>query len=173
MKNYKVKIALTAALTVAAFMNLNAQEALKRGNPAPDFEYESLEGEMVSLSSLKGNVVYIDVWATWCGPCVKEFPNSRALKEKFKDAEDVKWVYVSIDDANAREKWKKAVAKHQLKGIHLFSGQGWNATIAKRYQIRGIPRYILVDKAGNIYDSNASRPSSEEIYDKIQKLRGG
>lgn len=70
-------------------------EALKRGNPAPDFEYESLEGEMVSLSSLKGNVVYIDVWATWCGPCIKQFPNSRSLKEKFKEAEDVKWVYIS------------------------------------------------------------------------------
>ena len=145
-------------------------EALKKGNPAPDFEYESLEGEKVSLSSLKGNVVYIDVWATWCGPCVKEFPNSRALKEKFKDAEDVKWVYVSLDDAKDRE---KAVARHKLKGIHLFPGGGWNSTIAKLYQIQAIPRYILVDKAGNIYDSNASRPSSDKIYDEIQKLRGG
>ena len=147
--------------------------ALKKGNPAPDFEYESLEGEKVSLSSLKGNVVYIDVWATWCGPCVKEFPNSRVLKEKFKDAEDVKWVYVSLDNANDREKWEKTVARHKLKGIHLFPGGGWNSTIAKLYQIQAIPRYILVDKSGNIYNSNASRPSSEEIYNEIQKLRGG
>ena len=149
-------------------------ELLKKGNPAPDFEYESLEGESVSLSSLKGNVVYVDVWATWCGPCVAEFPHSRALKERFKDAKDVKWVYVSIDNANAREKWVEAVAKHQLKGIHLFSGEGWNATIAKLYQITGIPRYLLIDKAGNIYDSNASRPSSGDvIYNEIQKLREG
>lgn len=147
-------------------------EFLKKGNPAPDFEYESLGGELVSLSSLKGNVVYIDVWATWCGPCIAQFPNSRALKEKFKDAEDVKWVYVSIDNANAREKWKKTVAKHKLKGIHLFSSGGWNASIAKLYQIRAIPRYILVDKAGNLYDSNASEPSSKKIYNEIQKLRG-
>ena len=167
LKNYP-----DAASAKAVKAHYAKLEALKRGNPAPDFEYESLEGEMVSLSSLKGNVVYIDVWATWCGPCIKEFPNSRTLKEKFKDAEDVKWVYVSIDDANAREKWKKAVAKHKLKGIHLFSGGGWNATIAKLYQIMAIPRYILVDKAGNIYNSNASRPSSEEIYNEIQKLRG-
>ena len=161
----------------ASVKAVNAQyaglEVLKRGNPAPDFEYESLEGEMVSLSSLKGNVVYIDVWATWCGPCIKEFPDSRALKEKFKDAKDVKWVYISIDNANAREKWKKTVARHKLKGIHLFSAGGWDASIAKLYQITGIPRYILVDKAGNIYDSNASGPSSDDIYDKIQKLRGG
>ena len=147
-------------------------EPLIKGHLAPDFEYESLEGKSVSLSSLKGNVVYVDVWATWCRPCIAEFPDSKALKERFKDAKDVKWLYVSIDDANAREKWKKAVAKHQLKGTHLFSGQGWGATIAKLYQIRGIPRYILVDKAGNIHNADAPAPSSGEvIYNEIQKLR--
>ena len=147
-------------------------ELLIKGHLAPDFEYESLEGKPVSLSSLKGNVVYVDVWATWCRPCIAEFRDSKVLKERFKDAKDVKWLYVSIDNANAREKWKKAIAKHQLKGIHLFSGQGWNATIAKRYQIRGIPRYILVDKAGNIHNADAPAPSSGEvIYNEIQKLR--
>ena len=84
----------------------------------------------------------------------------------------MKWVYISIDNANAREKWKKIVAKHKLKGIRLFSAGGWNDSIAKLYQITGIPRYILIDKAGNLYDSNASGPSSKKIYDKIQKLRG-
>ena len=64
------------------------------------------------------------------------------------------------------------MTKHKLKGIHLFSSGGWDASIAKLYQITSIPRYILIDKAGNIYNSNASGPSSKKIYDEIQKLRG-
>lgn len=148
-------------------------EPLKKGKPAPDFEYESLEGEKVSLSSLKGNVVYVDVWATWCGPCISEFPSYKVLKKRLKDAKDVKWLYVSVDDASAKEKWVESIAKHELDGIQLFSGGGWDASITDLYQIQGIPRYILVDKEGNIHSANAPRPSSGDlIYNEIQKLRG-
>lgn len=148
-------------------------EPLKKGKVAPDFEYESLEGEMVSLSSLKGNVVYVDVWATWCGPCIAEFPSYKILKERLKDAKDVKWVYVSVDEADDKEKWEKFIAKNELSGIQLFSGSGWETKITELYQIQGIPRYILVDKEGNIHSSNAPRPSSGDlIYNEIQKLRG-
>lgn len=148
-------------------------ELLKKGKVAPDFEYESLSGEMVSLSSLKGNVVYIDVWATWCGPCIAEFPSYKALKKRLNHAKDVKWVYVSVDEGKDREKWEKFLAKNELDGIQLFSGTGWETAIKDLYQIRGIPRYILVDKEGNIYSANAPRPSSGDlIYDEIQKLRG-
>ncbi len=148
-------------------------EPLKKGKVAPDFEYESLEGEMVSLSSLKGYVVYVDVWATWCGPCVAEFPSYKKLKERLKDAKDVKWVYVSVDEADDKEKWEKFIAKNELEGIQLFSGSGWDTKITELYQIRGIPRYLLIDKDGNIHSSNAPRPSSGDIiYNEIQKLRG-
>ena len=148
-------------------------EPLKKGNPAPDFEYESLEGGKVSLSSLKGNVIYVDVWATWCGPCISEFPSYKILKKRLKDAKDVKWLYVSVDDAKAKEKWVESIAKHELDGIQLFSGGGWDASITDLYQIKGIPRYILVDKEGNIHSANAPRPSSGDlIYNEIQKLRG-
>ena len=148
-------------------------ELLKKGKKAPNFEYEALNGEKVSLSSLKGSVVYVDVWATWCGPCIAEFPSYKALKKRLKDAKDVKWLYVSVDDAKDKEKWVKFLAKNELDGIQLFSGSGWETEITELYQIRGIPRYILVDKEGNIHSANAPRPSSGDlIYNEIQKLRG-
>lgn len=148
-------------------------EPLRKGNVAPDFEYESLNGEMVSLSSLKGSVVYVDVWATWCGPCISEFPSYKALKKRLEDAKDVKWLYVSVDEAKDKEKWVNFLAKNELDGIQLFGGNGWDTSITEKYQIRGIPRYLLIDKDGKIHSSNAPRPSSGDIiYDEIQKLRG-
>ena len=157
---------------------LNAQykkwETLKRGNPALDFTYEDVSGEMVSLSDYYGNVIYIDVWATWCGPCISEFPSSKDLKARLADAEDVVFMYVSVDDADDKETWKTVLVKHGLaEGVNLFAGGGWESTINELYQIQGIPRYILIDKEGKIFKSQAPRPSSDNlIYNDIQKLRG-
>ncbi len=147
-------------------------EPLRSGNDAPDFEYESLEGEMVSLSSLKGNVIYVDIWATWCGPCISEFPSYKKLKERLKNADDVKWIYVSVDDQKDKEKWIKFLAKNELDGIQLFGDSGWESGIMDSYKVQGIPRYLLIDKEGKIFSANASRPSSgDAIYNDIQKLR--
>jgi len=148
-------------------------EPLRSGSDAIDFEYESVEGEMVSLSSLKGNVVYIDLWATWCGPCISEFPSYKALKKRLDYAEDVKWVYISVDDEKDKEKWEKFLTKNDLDGIQLFAGGGFDSPVMQAYKVRGIPRYILIDKQGKIFSANASRPSSgDAIYNDIQKLRG-
>ena len=141
---------------------------LKTGMPAPDFKYTSIDGEQVALSDLKGKSVYIDVWATWCGPCRKELPSLEALETKYKDNEHLVFASVSIDENKAA--WEKMVTEKEMKGIQLYADKAWDSKICKDYLIKGIPRFIIVGSDGNLIDADAPRPSSGEIKDILADL---
>ena len=147
---------------------------LSPGRPAPPISGTTPEGELLSLSDLKGKVVYIDVWATWCGPCLKEFPHSRKLQKQFAGNDQAVFLYVSIDRAEDQEKWKNMIADQELKGVHVReSAESRESPLMKAYEISGIPRYILIDQAGNIVDAEAERPSSGKVEAEINKLIAG
>ncbi len=144
---------------------------LAAGRPAPPIIGTTPEGKPLSLSDLKGKVVYIDVWATWCGPCLKEFPHSRKLQKQFAGNDQAVFLYVSIDRAEDQEKWKNMIADQELKGVHVReSAESRESPLMKAYEISGIPRYILIDQAGNIVDAEAERPSSGKIEAEINRL---
>lgn len=135
------------------------------------FSFQDQNGDSVTLDDYKGKVVYLDVWASWCGPCIGEIPHSKQLHERFtkKQLEKVVFLYVSIDDSDTN--WKNALQKHQLPGNQGWSKGGWRSRIVQYFGIQSIPRYILIDKKGNVADLNAKRPSSTDaIYQDILKL---
>ncbi|MGA0558084.1 TlpA family protein disulfide reductase [Larkinella sp. VNQ87] len=135
------------------------------------FSFVNQTGETVTLDDFKGKVVYLDVWASWCGPCIGEIPFSKQLHARFskKQLEKVVFLYVSIDDSDVN--WKNALQKHQLPGEQGWSKGGWRSRIVQYFGINSIPRYILIDKKGNMADLNAKRPSSADaIYQDILKL---
>lgn len=132
----------------------------KAGSAAFDFTYPDLEGKKVSLSDFKGRVVLVDVWATWCGPCKAEIPALKAMEQEMHN-KDIVFMSVSVDEAKDQQKWKDFVAKEELKGVQLFAG-GWSE-ITKYYNIKGIPRFMVFDKKGNIVTIDAPRPSSPEL----------
>ena len=140
---------------------------LKSGNSAPDFTYADSRGKEYSLHNFKGKYVYIDSWASWCGPCKKEIPYLKKLEEELKSY-NIEIIGISLDtDKNA---WKKILNDKELSGIQLYAN-GFNSEFALNYNIKSIPRFILIDPSGNIIDVNAKRPS-EGVVDTIKSLKG-
>lgn len=141
------------------------------GNPAPGFDYESINGDNVSLASLAGQVVYVDVWATWCGPCKREIPHLQDLEHDMH-GQNVAFVSVSVDED--KEAWQTMVAEKELGGIQLLGDDAWESSICTDYKINGIPRFILIGTDGNIISADAPRPSSgDEIREMIESAMYG
>jgi thiol-disulfide isomerase/thioredoxin len=145
---------------------------LSPGKPAPDFSGYTFDGRKVSLSDLRGKIVYVDIWATWCGPCVGELPHLKALKGKFEGDEEVSFVLFSVD--KDREAWKKKVVK-DMKGLGNYNivdtSKSGPSPIMQAYMVRGIPQYLLIDQSGNIVNVNAPRPSEGNVtVEAIRKL---
>ncbi len=132
-----------------------------------DFKYQDITGKMVALEDLKGKYVYIDVWATWCGPCCAELPHLKTLEEQFRD-NNIYFVSISVDANKAA--WVNKVQKDQLGGIQLHGGA--KAQIMQDYKIHGIPRFILLDREGKVIEKNMTRPSDPETAKMLKSLEG-
>lgn len=148
-------------------MNLLLQkwDKLQVGKPSPELNATDVTGKKVSLTDLKGKFVYIDVWATWCMPCRKELPFLAQIEEKYR-GKDIHFVGLSCD-AN-RTVWEKDIAKGGKSGIQIHLVP--EATFLDDYMISGIPRFILLDRDGNIINMNMTRPSDPETVKTLDAL---
>lgn len=138
--------------------------AFGKGDVAVDFTAVNYQGEQVSLSSLKGKVIYVDLWATWCMPCLQEMPYYEKLKDKFKDNPEVVFVSLSIDDGV--NIWKKNIDERKATGNQWLI----NRTKLKSYDIVGVPRSLLIGKDFKIVDMDAPAPSNPAIIQQINAL---
>ena len=129
-------------------------EAVKKtsvGQMAPDFTMNDRDGKPVALSSLRGKYIFLDFWASWCGPCRRENPNIVAAYAKFHSPKfDI--LGVSLD--SKKDKWEEAITKDKLTWNHVSDLKGWGNTAAKTYGIRAIPANLLLDKDGKILARN-------------------
>ncbi len=147
---------------------MNAK-GLTKGDISPEFSYESIDGETVSLSDLKGKYVYIDVWATWCGPCIKQVPYLKALEKRYHDKAIV-FVSISVDKEKVKDTWKQFIADKELGGLQLFADKSFDSDFMNAYSINSIPRFILIDPEGKIIDPEAPRPSFEKTKVLLDEL---
>jgi len=135
--------------------------------PAMDFTYPDINGNEVSLSDFEGSYVYVDVWATWCGPCKREIPHLVQLEKDYHD-KNIVFLSVSVDEDKDHEAWLNMLEEKEMGGVQLFAS-GWSK-ITKDYKINGIPRFMLFDTEGNIVNVRTSRPSNPETRDLFDQL---
>ncbi|NML36123.1 AhpC/TSA family protein [Chitinophaga sp. G-6-1-13] len=151
---------------------LAAEKALRKfaaGEQGFNFTGEDMSGKKVAFNDLKGKVVVVDVWATWCGPCKAELPHLQKLEEELRD-KNVTFVGYSVDETKDKEKWSAFVKEKDMKGVQLF-GAGWSE-VTKFYDIKGIPRFMVFDQQGKIVTIDAPRPSTPELKALIEKILG-
>lgn len=141
-------------------------QKIKKGAVSPTFELYDIDSNLVKLENFKGKLVYIDIWATWCSPCIKEIPDLDKLQNELKDKNIV---FISICQNDDKERWRETVIVNELQGIHLFVDDIENKFLSD-YLVSGIPRFILIDENGFIIDSEALRPSNPELKEQLIEL---
>lgn len=132
------------------------------GSVSPSFAYENTAGKIIKLEDFKGKYVYVDVWATWCGPCRAEIPHLKKTEEAYH-GKNIEFVSISVDVMKDKEKWKKFVTEKELGGVQILADKDWKSDFVTGYKINGIPRFILIGPDGKIVNADAPRPSSPEL----------
>ena len=140
---------------------------LKAGQPFPalpaltDLNDKEVKYEQLPL---KGKLLFIDIWATYCPDCRKELPALEVLQEDYK-AEPITFVSISVD--RDKEAWKTMVKEKKLGGIHLYASPETKELFKELYDLRSIPRYMLIDEKGNIINANLPMPSDKNLKELI------
>lgn len=149
----KKLLLLITIMVVNSTLIFSQSSSLKIGDMAPEIKLPSPAGDTIALSSLRGKVVLIDFWATWCSPCVKEQPELVELYKKYNDADfksgnGFEIYAVSLD--NKKEQWEKIINKFGIEWTQVSDLKFWLSPVAKTYELQEIPANFLVDGNGKI-----------------------
>jgi thiol-disulfide isomerase/thioredoxin len=139
--------------------------------PAPDFTYTTIEGKQLTLGSLRGKFVYIDLWATWCGPCKREIPFLLKLEDQYK-GKKIAFISLSVDKQADAGKWRNYVIGNELTGYQVMADSDFKSGFIKKMNVASIPRFILIDPAGKVVDGDAKRPSDPALKKQVDQLLG-
>lgn len=172
-------LTLLSFFTIITFSVTNGEEIglknLLRKDPSIQNTLSD-SSEIHSLDELiqpyRGKVIYLDIWATWCGPCRQEFVQKDELMQ-FVKGRDIQLIYVSVDEPEMEDYWKKTIAQYELKGKHVLAGRRLEDELRREfgfgYTLR-LPTYVIIDKKGKIVDRGAPRPSSgKKLFRKLEK----
>ena len=141
---------------------------------APDFSLKNMLGKTITLSQLKNKIVVLDFWATWCGPCKANFPAMQQLVNKYKDDQDVIFLFVDTWESNSAQKDQEAVAKYMVDNKYSFNVVfDIKNKVAKDYKVDGIPKKMVLDKNGNLLytgESSGLLVTNEHVIEDMSAI---
>ena len=135
------------------------------GKPV-EIAFTAIDGRKIDATKMKGKVVLVDFWATWCGPCIAELPDLKKTYAKYNN-KGLEIIGISLDQS--KDKLTKFIAKEEIPWPQQFDGLGWENEFAVKYGIRGIPTMWLIDKQGNLVDKNARATLDSKIEKLLEK----
>lgn len=143
-------------------------ENLRVGLPAPDFQAETIEGDTVKLSDLKGDVVVLEFWATWCGPCIPDVPHLKELQKKYEE-QNFQLIGVSLD--RERSALKQFVEDRELTWPQVWQEKGWKGPVTELYNVTGIPDSYLINQNGKIVAKDIDAEKLDEAVGELLSER--
>lgn len=155
------------------FVNLLKDELAQKeifaiGKPALPFTLQDTIGRTVQLADFKGKVIYLDFWASWCGPCIAQMKSVKKIKAHFKDQSDLVFLYISLDEKE--NDWRKAIAKYQIRGTHLRDDLNAKERVADIYGAGSIPSSFIIGRDSNFHAIQPPVPGENEGKDLIKVL---
>ncbi|WP_207533089.1 TlpA family protein disulfide reductase [Desertivirga arenae] len=139
------------------------------GAEAPQFSYKDQSNRTVSLSNFRGSYVYLDIWATWCGPCKTELSYLKEIERRYQN-QNLRFISISVDLQAHRERWMQHVKEQNLTGTQVLADHDFGSDFIQAFGINTIPRFILIDPEGKIVSGNAPRPSNPKLQQLLDKL---
>ena len=136
---------------------------------SPNFSFINYKGGQSTLEDFKGKYIYIDIWATWCAPCIREIPYLKKIEELYQ-GKNIAFLSISSDQYSDIEKWKKMIVTKSMSGVQLLEDNRVDTAFSTYFNVDTIPRFILIDPKGVIIDSNTLRPSDPLLIGKLDGL---
>lgn len=162
ISDYKDLLNLKGVKSRGQFKALN----LNKGEQIPDFYSTDENDSLYSIRDFENNIVYINFWATWCGPCIQNMPALNDLISKYQKYNKIVFINICID--SEKDKWKMTIKKNELQGVNFLAEGTWGDKLKSYFNIQGIPHYVLVDKGNIIFENKTDK--APFVKTKIDKL---
>ena len=154
----------TSSMTPDEFFVLEPGDTLK------NFSLINEIDSVVSMTDFKDRIVYIDFWATWCGPCIKDFPELNKLIDQYKSDKRITFMNICLE--SGQPEWKRSLKKHELGGVNLYAPGNWSNFLMKNFEIHGIPHHALIDRGNIVYRNHADGPyQARQQIDSLLEIR--
>lgn len=163
----KLKPMLSSADTLSVWSLVQSKTKLATGTAAYHFALPDAKGKIWQLSDFKGKLIYIDLWATWCTPCIKEGGFLEEVMKQYAGNDNIAFIKISFD--KREDQWMNYISKHETKALNLLAADAFDSKLAQFYNVKSIPHFILIDSEGKIIKAYAPRPSSPELTTLINE----